>query len=116
MSEKLDGVRAYWNGQNFYSRQGNMFKGCPDFFKAYMFPQTHQPCSFVVTILLDLIVTSRKLRWMARYRASNPLFSNGLLNLILQLWCGRGLFQKCVGIVKKFKVRSNIICLANSIV
>lgn len=22
MSEKLDGVRAYWNGSNFYSRQG----------------------------------------------------------------------------------------------
>jgi len=21
MSEKLDGVRAYWNGKNFYSRQ-----------------------------------------------------------------------------------------------
>ena len=35
MSEKLDGVRAYWDGQNFYSRQGNMFKGAPDFFKAY---------------------------------------------------------------------------------
>ena len=34
MSEKLDGVRAYWDGQNFYSRQGNMFKGAPDFFKA----------------------------------------------------------------------------------
>lgn len=34
MSEKLDGVRAYWDGQNFYSRQGNLFKGCPDYFKA----------------------------------------------------------------------------------
>ena len=25
MSEKLDGVRAYWNGEAFYSRNGNMF-------------------------------------------------------------------------------------------
>ena len=51
MSEKLDGVRyriylkkkvqvvkvffcrAYWNGKNFYSRQGNLFH-TPDFFKA----------------------------------------------------------------------------------
>jgi DNA ligase-1 len=53
MSEKLDGVRyenlffkkklffsdnyyccrAYWNGKNFYSRQGNLFHA-PDFFKA----------------------------------------------------------------------------------
>lgn len=26
MSEKLDGVRAYWNGEAFYSRNGNMFQ------------------------------------------------------------------------------------------
>ncbi|KAH3768865.1 hypothetical protein DPMN_170081 [Dreissena polymorpha] len=26
MSEKLDGVRAYWNGRCFYSRNGNAFK------------------------------------------------------------------------------------------
>ncbi|CAF4532125.1 unnamed protein product, partial [Rotaria magnacalcarata] len=32
MSEKLDGVRAYWSGSNFYSRQGNLFH-VPDFFK-----------------------------------------------------------------------------------
>ena len=25
MSEKLDGVRAYWDGKQFYSRQGNVF-------------------------------------------------------------------------------------------
>ncbi len=25
MSEKLDGVRAYFDGKNFYSRQGNRF-------------------------------------------------------------------------------------------
>jgi hypothetical protein len=25
--------RAYWNGKNFYSRQGNLFHA-PDFFKA----------------------------------------------------------------------------------
>lgn len=36
-SEKLDGVRAYWNGKNFISRQGNVYqapawftKGLPD--------------------------------------------------------------------------------------
>lgn len=33
MSEKLDGVRAYWDGTNFISRQGNIFPA-PDWFKA----------------------------------------------------------------------------------
>ena len=32
-SEKLDGVRAYWDGSNFISRQGNVFHA-PDWFKA----------------------------------------------------------------------------------
>mmetsp|Transcript_142027 Transcript_142027/g.247409 ORF Transcript_142027/g.247409 Transcript_142027/m.247409 type:complete len:783 (+) Transcript_142027:75-2423(+) len=32
MSEKLDGVRAYWDGKNFYSRLGNQFPA-PDWFK-----------------------------------------------------------------------------------
>lgn len=31
MSEKLDGVRAYWNGNAFVSRQGNIYHA-PDFF------------------------------------------------------------------------------------
>jgi DNA ligase-1 len=31
MSEKLDGVRAYWDGQQFLSRQGNLFH-VPDWF------------------------------------------------------------------------------------
>jgi DNA ligase-1 len=25
VSEKLDGVRAYWDGKSFYSRNGNQF-------------------------------------------------------------------------------------------
>ncbi len=33
MSEKLDGVRAYFNGKDFISRQGNVYPA-PDFFKA----------------------------------------------------------------------------------
>lgn len=33
MSEKLDGVRAYWDGQQFLSRQGNIFHA-PDWFAA----------------------------------------------------------------------------------
>lgn len=33
MSEKLDGVRCYWNGTNMYSRAGNPFYA-PDDFKA----------------------------------------------------------------------------------
>jgi len=33
MSEKLDGVRAYWNGKDFVSRQGNVYPA-PDWFKA----------------------------------------------------------------------------------
>eukprot|EP00122_Pirum_gemmata_P019906 Pgem_evm1s18622 len=32
ISEKLDGVRAYWDGQKFYSRAGNEFYA-PEFFK-----------------------------------------------------------------------------------
>lgn len=32
-SEKLDGVRAYWNGKDFISRQGNIFHA-PEWFKA----------------------------------------------------------------------------------
>lgn len=32
MSEKLDGVRAYWDGENFISRNGNIFHA-PDWFK-----------------------------------------------------------------------------------
>lgn len=31
MSEKLDGVRAYWDGRQFHSRQGNLFHA-PDWF------------------------------------------------------------------------------------
>ncbi len=31
-SEKLDGVRAYWNGKNFISRQGNIYQA-PEWFK-----------------------------------------------------------------------------------
>lgn len=32
ISEKLDGVRAYWDGADFYSREGNPFPA-PDWFK-----------------------------------------------------------------------------------
>lgn len=35
MSEKLDGVRAYWDGSEFRSRNGNVFYA-PDWFKAGM--------------------------------------------------------------------------------
>jgi len=37
MSEKLDGVRAYWNGEGLYSRNGNLF-AAPSWFTA-RFPQ-----------------------------------------------------------------------------
>lgn len=33
MSEKLDGVRAYWNGSEFITRQGNVYRA-PDWFTA----------------------------------------------------------------------------------
>lgn len=35
MSEKLDGVRAVWNGENFLSRNGNAFN-VPEWFKSSM--------------------------------------------------------------------------------
>lgn len=31
MSEKLDGIRCFWNGKNLYSRNGNIFH-CPEWF------------------------------------------------------------------------------------
>jgi DNA ligase-1 len=37
MSEKLDGVRAYWDGKQFLSRQGNRFRA-PDWFVAGLPP------------------------------------------------------------------------------
>ena len=40
ISEKLDGVRAYWNGTHFYSRNGLMFD-TPDWFKAALPTDTH---------------------------------------------------------------------------
>lgn len=60
LSEKLDGVRAYWDGQQFLSRQGNLFHA-PDFF------------------LKGLPTT--------------PLDG--------ELWLGRKLFQKTVGVVRR---------------
>ena len=35
LSEKYDGMRLYWNGLNFYSRQGNIVK-VPDTIKLTM--------------------------------------------------------------------------------
>ncbi len=37
MSEKLDGVRAYWDGKQFVSRQGNVYRA-PDWFLAGLPP------------------------------------------------------------------------------
>lgn len=62
MSEKMDGVRAYWSGSRFYSRNGNEF----------IAP-----------------------KWFVEGLPKQPLDG--------ELWCGRGLFQKCVGIIKKKK-------------
>lgn len=46
MSEKLDGVRAYWNGKDFVSRLGNVF-AVPDWFKEGM-PDHHLDGEFWV--------------------------------------------------------------------
>jgi DNA ligase-1 len=62
MSEKLDGVRAYWSGSKFYSRQGNEF----------IAP-----------------------KWFTKDLPREPLDG--------ELWCGRGLFQKTLSIIKKTK-------------
>lgn len=62
MSEKLDGVRAYWSGSKFYSRQGNEF-----------------------------IAPA----WFTKDLPREPLDG--------ELWCGRGLFQKTLSIIKKTK-------------
>jgi DNA ligase-1 len=39
MSEKLDGVRAYWNGEGLYSRNGNLFHA-PEWFTDLLPPDT----------------------------------------------------------------------------
>lgn len=62
MSEKLDGVRGYWTGSNFYSRQGNLFPAP---------------------------------KWFVKDLPKEPLDG--------ELWCGRGLFQKTLSIVKAQK-------------
>jgi DNA ligase-1 len=61
LSEKLDGVRAYWDGKQFLSRLGNKF---------------HPPPWFI-----------------ERLPADTPLDG--------ELWGGRKLFQRTVGIVKR---------------
>lgn len=63
MSEKLDGVRCYWNGRNFITRNGNIYQA-PKFFKECL-PKT--------------------------------------VSLDGELWMGRKMFQKCVGIAKRQK-------------
>jgi DNA ligase-1 len=60
LSEKLDGVRAYWDGKQFLSRLGNKF---------------HPP------------------RWFVEKLPAHPLDG--------ELWGGRKLFQRTVGIVKR---------------
>lgn len=40
MSEKLDGVRAYWDGERFYSRNGNIFS-VPDWYRDQMPKDMH---------------------------------------------------------------------------
>lgn len=61
MSEKLDGVRCYWNGHQFLSRNGNQFIA-PKYFTENL-PKT--------------------------------------VSLDGELWMGRGMFQRCVAVVRK---------------
>ncbi|MCA9673243.1 MAG: DNA ligase, partial [Myxococcales bacterium] len=60
ISEKLDGVRAYWDGERFISRQGNLYLA-PD--------------------------------WFIETLPDEPLDG--------ELWVGRGMFQRCVSIVRR---------------
>jgi DNA ligase 1 len=41
MSEKLDGVRAYWDGKNLYSRNGIQFVHCPEEWKRNLPSDVH---------------------------------------------------------------------------
>ncbi len=71
MSEKLDGVRAYWTGSDFYSRNGIRY---------------HAPKFF--TAKLPKVPLDGEL-WFGQFFLVNPSR------------CGRGQFQKCVSFVKK---------------
>ena len=67
ISEKLDGVRCYWSGTRFYSRNGNQFLA-PAFFTEKL-PKT--------------------------------------VSLDGELWMGRKMFQKCVGIIKRQDIKKH---------
>ena len=41
MSEKLDGVRAYWDGENLISRNGKVFNVPLFFIKEFLWPQKY---------------------------------------------------------------------------
>jgi len=60
MSEKLDGVRAIWDGSKLISRNGNVF---------------HAPESFLATLPAGVVLDG-------------------------ELWMGRGMFQRTVGVVR----------------
>jgi len=88
MSEKLDGVRAYWDGTNFYSRQGNIF---------------HAPPWFIQDLPKDSECLQDHRSRLLRSEADEHCLSRVFFAAALdgELWCGRGLFQRCVSIVKK---------------
>lgn len=96
ISEKLDGVRAYWSGSAFYSRQGNQFFAPPFFTKDL--PKTVCPATtFVATVRATAPL---QLFSVATYLSLRCFLWQPLDG---ELWCGRGLFSQTVSIIKKAK-------------
>jgi ATP-dependent DNA ligase len=88
MSEKLDGVRAWWDGTNFVSRAGNVFSA-PDW--------CVERGRRVWSSLSQLCVTTPAGVVACLSRFTKPLPATPLDG---ELWCGRGQFQSTVSIVR----------------
>jgi hypothetical protein len=109
MSEKLDGVRAYWNGSYFYSRNGNqVLQSCRTSILTLSKCQQNYViclpyslrykslilcCIVLVSILSNSSTPCRCQKfpcpdWFKKDLPAEPLDG--------ELWCGRRLFQRCL--------------------
>ena len=78
MSEKLDGIRCYWDGRFFYTRNDNRIDA----------PQW----------VIDQMPTNVKLDSLLRSAQQTTVNKSGALVLDGELYCGRQKFDICMGI------------------
>ena len=80
MSEKLDGVRAYWDGTQFVSRQGNVY-AAPEFITKVFVDLISLMSLMSLTLAFDLfnlsgLLISFKLLMCALIYHNYPVLSN----------------------------------------